>query len=123
VGDLAGFDRIEEEHGYRWAAAVKELDIQAERLSRDMGAVAEVFGVPSEDMLPEERLAFLRWLVARAQGGEVEWGVRFPSGAVSPQPDEETARRYALAYTSARPDLPTLVTRRIVTDWEVPTDG
>lgn len=50
----------------------------------------------------------------------VEWGVQYPSGAVeSYGTDEAEARRFALATTSLRPDLPTLVVRQVVTPWKV----
>ncbi|NUS01986.1 MAG: hypothetical protein HOV97_05415 [Nonomuraea sp.] len=49
-----------------------------------------------------------------------EWGVRFPSGSVQACDDEDEARRYSLTYNNLRPDLPTLVVRKVATDWEVP---
>lgn len=48
-----------------------------------------------------------------------EWGVRFPAGTVEVFPDEAEARRFAICTTNLRPDLPTLVVRKVVTDWEV----
>lgn len=50
---------------------------------------------------------------------KTEWGVRFPAGTVEVFPDEAEARRFAICTTNLRPDLPTLVVRKVVTDWEV----
>jgi hypothetical protein len=51
---------------------------------------------------------------------EIEWGVRFPSGAVqSYGANEDEARRFALATSSLRPDLPTLVVRQVVRPWHL----
>ena len=48
-----------------------------------------------------------------------DWGVRYPSGSVESYGDNEyAARRFAIATTALRPDLPTLVVRRVVTPWE-----
>lgn len=53
-------------------------------------------------------------------GLTVEWGVRYPSGAVESYVENEAgARRFALATDDLRPDLPTLVVRKVVTPWEV----
>jgi len=79
----------------------------------------------------ETRIAAIRGMCDLATNGmtptpegslAVEWGVRYPSGAVESYGDDEAAaRRYALATTSLRPDLPTLVVRQVVTPWECPT--
>lgn len=57
-------------------------------------------------------------LVRRVTGYRVEWGIRFPSGAVQVATDEAEARRYAFASAALRPDLPALVVRKVVSDWE-----
>lgn len=49
-----------------------------------------------------------------------EWGVRFPTGNVEVFPDEAKARRFAISTTGLRPDLPTLMMRKTVTEWHVP---
>ncbi len=50
---------------------------------------------------------------------KTEWGVRFPAGTVEAFPSEAEARRFAICTTNLRPDLPTLVVRKVVTAWEV----
>lgn len=52
---------------------------------------------------------------------KTEWGVRFPAGTVEAFPSEAEARRFAICTTGLRPDLPTLVVRKVVTDWEIPS--
>lgn len=51
----------------------------------------------------------------------MEWGVRYPSGNIEIM-EEADARRFAAVTTDLRPDLPTLVVHRVVTDWEVPNE-
>lgn len=53
----------------------------------------------------------------------LEWGVRYPAGSVDPRPTEADARRWAICCNGLRPDLPLLVVRKHVTDWEVVTDA
>lgn len=55
---------------------------------------------------------------------EEEWGVKFPAGNTqSYGTNKAEARRFAVATTALRPDLPTLVVRKVrhlVRDWETP---
>lgn len=53
----------------------------------------------------------------------LEWGVRYPAGNVDPRPTEADARRWAICCNGLRPDLPLLVVRKHVTDWEAVTDA
>lgn len=53
----------------------------------------------------------------------LEWGVRYPAGNVEAYPTEADARRWAICCNGLRPDLPLLVVRKHVTDWEAVTDA
>lgn len=71
--------------------------------------------IPTENGCPMHRAI----AAAVIEGLPSEYGVRFPSGAVQELPEDE-ARRASLAYNRLRPDLPTFVVRKSVSDWEVP---
>lgn len=47
-----------------------------------------------------------------------EWGVLYPSGNVEVYSDEAEARRFSISCNGLRPDLPTLVVRKKISDWE-----
>jgi hypothetical protein len=81
--------------------------------------------IEGADLSPETE-AEVRWmageLLTALAALPSEWGVRYPSGAVESYGDDEhRARRFALATTNLRPDLPTLVVRKVVTPWECVT--
>lgn len=63
-------------------------------------------------------------LTALVDSHQVEWGVKYPSGAVqSYGQDKVSALRFSFAATALRPDLPALVVRKVVTPWEVTERG